>query len=250
MTEYQRKPVALVTGGSGGIGQAVCLAFAEAGYRVAVHYHRNKSGAEALAETIRERGCDAMCVQSDLAGIADAESVVRQVNARLGRVDVLVNNAGAAMQKLFLDTDEADWRRMMAVDLDAVFYMTKAVLPGMLHEHAGVILNISSMWGQVGGSMETAYSAAKAGVIGLTRALAKELGMSGVRVNCVAPGVIDTPMNGMLDDEALEELRQETPLCRIGTPEDVALSCVFLAGKGGAFYTGQVLAPNGGMVIG
>lgn len=244
-----RSRVVLITGGSGGIGSAVARTFAENGYRVAIQYCHNGTAAIELAEELKNLGADAVCVQADLSSMEGAVSAVEWVEKNFGRVDVLINNAGIAMQKLFIDMTEADWKRMFAVDVDSVFYCTKAVLDGMLREHNGVIINISSMWGQVGASMETAYSAAKAAMIGLTKALAKELGPNGIRVNCVAPGVIDTPMNRMLSDETMEELKEETPLMTIGTPTDVAETCLFLAGESGRFYTGQVLAPNGGMVI-
>lgn len=245
-----RKPVVLITGGSGGIGREIAAEFAKAGYRVAVHYHQNEAAARQVVRSLREQGQEAICVQSALDSMEDAKALVEQVKQNFGAVDVLINNAGIAMQKLFIDTTAADWRRMFAVDVDSAFYTIQAVLPDMLHAHEGVILNVSSMWGQVGASMEVAYAAAKAALIGLTYALAKELGPNGVRVNCVAPGVIDTPMNDMLPDGALAELCGEIPLMRIGMPTDVAKTCLFLAGEGGRYYTGQVLAPNGGMVIG
>ena len=166
-----------------------------------------------------------------------------------GRIDVLVCNAGIARQELFTDITEASWREVMGVDLDGVFYCAQAVLPDMLHRKAGKIITLSSMWGQVGASCEVAYSTAKAGVIGLTKALAKELGPSGITVNCVAPGVIDTEMNGNLPQDIKDELAEETPLERLGTPEDVAQAVWFLASSAGDFFTGQILAPNGGLII-
>ena len=162
---------------------------------------------------------------------------------------MLVCNAGIARQELFTDITEASWREVMGVDLDGVFYCAQAVLPDMLHRKAGKIITLSSMWGQVGASCEVAYSTAKAGVIGLTKALAKELGPSGITVNCVAPGVIDTEMNGNLPQDVKDELAEETPLERLGTPEDVAQAVWFLAPPAGDFFTGQVLAPNGGLII-
>ena len=165
------------------------------------------------------------------------------------RIDVLVCNAGIARQELFTDITAASWREVMGVDLDGVFYCAQAVLQDMLHRKAGKIITLSSMWGQVGASCEVAYSTAKAGVIGLTKALAKELGPSGITVNCVAPGVIDTEMNGNLSQDIKDELAEETPLERLGTPEDVAQAVWFLASPAGDFFTGQVLAPNGGLII-
>ena len=166
-----------------------------------------------------------------------------------GTPDLMVCYAGVARQELFTQTSPESWRSLMGVNLDGVFHCCQAVLPGMLHRKAGKIITLSSMWGQVGASCEVAYSAAKAGVIGLTKALAKELGPSGITVNCVAPGVIDTEMNAALDPETKAALGEETPLGRLGTPRDVAEAICFLAGPGGDYFTGQVLAPNGGFVI-
>ncbi|MDC0700747.1 SDR family oxidoreductase, partial [Blautia wexlerae] len=164
-------------------------------------------------------------------------------------VDVLVNNAGIAQQKLFTDLTDTDWDRIFAVDVKGVFLCCQAALPHMIHEKRGAIVNISSMWGQVGASCEVHYSAAKAAVIGLTKALAKELGPSQIRVNCIAPGVIATEMNDLLGAETLEALREETPLEAIGTAEQVADAVRFLASDQASFITGQVLGVNGGMVI-
>jgi 3-oxoacyl-[acyl-carrier protein] reductase len=162
---------------------------------------------------------------------------------------VLVNNAGVAQQKLFTDLSVDEWQRMMAIHVDGAFYTCRAVLPDMIRAHSGSIVNISSMWGQTGGSCEVHYSTAKAALIGLTKALAKEVGPAGIRVNCVAPGVIRTDMLAELSRETLNDLEEETPLCRLGTPEDVASAVSFLVSDGAGFITGQVLAPNGGIVI-
>lgn len=244
-----RKPVALITGGSGGIGQAIVNAFAKNGYRVVLQYHKNEAKAKQIVQKLQQDGYEAICVQSDLDSLAAADTLVAAIHQNFGAVDTLVHSTGIAQQKLFCDLTEVDWKRMMSVNLDSAFYCTKAVLSDMLSAHNGSIIYLSSMWGQVGASMEVHYSTSKAGLIGLTKALAKELGPNGIRVNCVAPGVIDTPMNDILSEETLEMLAEETPLGMIGKPQDVAESCLFLAGESGRFYTGQVLAPNGGMVI-
>lgn len=208
-----------------------------------------KDQAEALAEELAALGVPVKVYVCDVAQREQVQAMTAAFLREFGRIDVLVCNAGIARQELFTDITEAGWREVMGVDLDGVFYCAQAVLPDMLHRKAGKIITLSSMWGQVGASCEVAYSTAKAGVIGLTKALAKELGPSGITVNCVAPGVIDTEMNGNLPQDIKDELAEETPLERLGTPEDVAQAVWFLASSAGDFFTGQVLAPNGGFLI-
>lgn len=208
-----------------------------------------KDQAEALAEELAALGVPVKVYVCDVAQREQVQAMTAAFLREFGRIDVLVCNAGIARQELFTDITEAGWREVMGVDLDGVFYCAQAVLPDMLHRKAGKIITLSSMWGQVGASCEVAYSTAKAGVIGLTKALAKELGPSGITVNCVAPGVIDTEMNGNLSQDIKDELAEETPLERLGTPEDVAQAVWFLASSAGDFFTGQVLAPNGGLII-
>lgn len=208
-----------------------------------------KDRAEALAEELAALGVPVKVYVCDVAQREQVQAMTAAFLREFGRIDVLVCNAGIARQELFIDITEAGWREVMGVDLDGVFYCAQAVLPDMLHRKAGKIITLSSMWGQVGASCEVAYSTAKAGVIGLTKALAKELGPSGITVNCVAPGVIDTEMNGNLSQDIKDELAEETPLERLGTPEDVAQAVWFLASSAGDFFTGQVLAPNGGFLI-
>lgn len=208
-----------------------------------------KDQAEALAEELAALSVPVKVYVCDVAQREQVQAMTAAFLREFGRIDVLVCNAGIARQELFTDITEASWREVMGVDLDGVFYCAQAVLPDMLHRKAGKIITLSSMWGQVGASCEVAYSTAKAGVIGLTKALAKELGPSGITVNCVAPGVIDTEMNGNLPQDIKDELAEETPLERLGTPEDVAQTVWFLASPAGDFFTGQVLAPNGGLII-
>lgn len=208
-----------------------------------------KDQAEALAEELAALGVPVKVYVCDVAQREQVQAMTAAFLREFGRIDVLVCNAGIARHELFTDITEAGWREVMGVDLDGVFYCAQAVLPDMLHRKAGKIITLSSMWGQVGASCEVAYSTAKAGVIGLTKALAKELGPSGITVNCVAPGVIDTEMNGNLPQDIKDELAEETPLERLGTPEDVAQAVWFLASSAGDFFTGQVLAPNGGLII-
>jgi len=241
--------VALVTGASRGIGAAIARRLARAGARVIINYCRSEQKAKQLAEEICALGGQAAAMQADVSDEAQVRAMVGQIECLWGPVEILVHNAGIAEQKLFVDMTAADWRRMMAVHLDGAFYASSAVLPGMIGAQKGSIIYISSMWGQVGASCEAHYAAAKAGVIGLARSLAKEYGLSGVRVNCVAPGMIETEMNRMISPEAKQEIIDETPLAMIGTPEDVAEAVAYLASDRAKFITGQVLSPNGGYVI-
>ena len=208
-----------------------------------------KDRAEALAEELAALGVPVKVYVCDVAQREQVQAMTAAFLREFGRIDVLVCNAGIARQELFTDITEASWREVMGVDLDGVFYCAQAALPDMLHRKAGKIITLSSMWGQVGASCEVAYSTAKAGVIGMTKALAKELGPSGITGNCAAPGVIDTEKNGNLPQDIKDELAEETPLERLGTPEDVAQAVWFLASSAGDFFTGQVLAPNGGLII-
>ena len=240
---------AFVTGGSRGIGRAIVRRLAAEGYAVGINYLRSREAAEALAAEILGQGGRALAVRADVADREAVDAAVREVEEKLGPVTALVNNAGIAQNDLFQDTPEALWRRMFAVHADGAFHTIQAVLPHMLHEKAGGIVNISSIWGLRGASCEVAYAASKAAVIGLTRSLAMELAPSHIRVNCVAPGVIATEMNQGLDAGTLAALREETPLGAIGTPGDVARAVLWLAGEGASFVTGQVIGVNGGFVI-
>ena len=214
-----------------------------------INYHTSQEKARTLAGELEAMGVPVGLYPCDVSQQAQVEGMLAAFLRDFGRIDVLVCNAGIARQELFTDITAEGWRRMLGVNLDGVFHCCQAALPDMLHRKAGKIITLSSMWGQVGASCEVAYSAAKAGVIGLTRALAKELGPSGITVNCVAPGVIETEMNGLLSQETKAALAEETPLERFGTPQDVAEAIWFLASQGGNFFTGQVLSPNGGYII-
>lgn len=240
---------ALVTGASRGIGRAIALQLAADGYAVALHCVQALDAAQEVCDEITLRNGRAKIYCCDIADGDAVEQMVRQITADFGAIDVLVNNAGIAQQKLFTDITPAEWQRMMAVHVDGAYYTCHACLPDMIRQHSGVIVNIASMWGQVGASCEVHYSTAKAALIGMTKALAKEVGPAGVRVNCVAPGVIQTDMLAELDEETLSALAEETPLCRLGTPQDIAAAVSFLVSDNAAFITGQVLAPNGGFVI-
>lgn len=245
--DFMDRKTVLVTGGSGGIGQAIAKAFAARGHWVAVHYCGNQAGAQAACEAITQKGGRALAFPADLSHEEEVDRLFTGVEARLGPVGILINNAGIAWQGLLTDMTLDQWRQVLDVNLTSAFLCCRRALPGMIRAKSGCIVNVSSMWGQRGASCEAAYSAAKAGLIGLTQALALEEGPSGVRVNCVAPGVIDTPINARLGPEALAELKEETPLLRLGTPEDVAKAAVYLSEA--EFVTGQVLGVNGGFIL-
>ena len=235
----------LISGGDRGIGAAAAQAFYAAGYRVAVLYHQNAEAAARLEKALP--GCTV--VQCDVASRASCELAFHTVEQALGHVDVLVCNAGIAQQKLFTDITPEEWQRMLDVNLSGAFHLCQLALPGMIHRKAGRILTVSSMWGQTGGSCEVHYSAAKAGLIGLTKALAQEDGPSGVTVNCVAPGVIDTDMMAAFTAEDKAALAEETPVGRLGSAAEVAALLVYLAGENAGYITGQVFGVNGGLVI-
>ena len=241
-----KQRIALITGGSRGIGAAAVRAFAAAGWRVAFCWHSNRQAAEALAA---EFPGQVLAVQADVADRVQVQAMFERVQAEFGAPDTLVCNAGIAQQKLFSDITEADWDTMFDVNTKGVYRVIQAVLPQLLERQAGSIVTVSSIWGQTGGSCEVHYSASKAAVIGLTKALAKELGLSGIRVNCVSPGVIDTDMNRIHGEEVMRELAEETPLGRNGTPEEVADVIYWLASEQSKFVTGQVLGVNGGFYI-
>ena len=235
----------LISGGDRGIGAAAARAFWQAGYRVAVLYHKNAEAAAALEKALP--GCT--IVQCDVASRASCEVAFHTVEQAVGHVDVLVSNAGIAQQKLFTDITPEEWQHMLDVNLSGAFHLCQLALPGMIRRKAGRILTVSSMWGQTGGSCEVHYSAAKAGLIGLTKALAKEEGPSGITVNCVAPGVIDTDMMAAFTAEDKAALAEETPVGRLGSADEVAQLLVFLAGESAGYITGQVFGVNGGLVI-
>lgn len=239
--------VMVVTGASRGIGAEIAYRAAGQGYHVILNYNRSETGAKETASRIRETGGDCTLFQAD---VSDASQVagLKELLDRRG-VDVLVNNAGISSFSLFTDLTEDVWDRTFDVNVKGAFLTSRLCIPYMVHKKAGCIINISSIWGLTGASCEVHYSASKAALIGMTKALAKELGPSGIRVNCVAPGVIDTDMNGSLTPEDLAALKEETPLERIGTPYEIAKTVLFLASDDAGFITGQTISPNGGFVI-
>ena len=231
---------ALVTGGSGGIGASCAEALARDGFFVTVCYGKNREKAEAVAAKI-----GGQAIQADISDPGQVRRMMEQV----GIQDVLVCCAGIAWQGLLTDMTDEQWRKLFAVNLDGAFYCCREAIPGMVHQKSGSIITVSSMWGETGASCEVAYSASKAALIGFTKALAKELGPSHIRVNCVSPGVIDTDMNRVHSPETMAQLAADTPLERIGTPQDVAETVAFLASDRADFLTGQVIGVNGGYVI-
>lgn len=232
--------IALVTGGAGGIGTAICRSLAEDGYHVIVNYFHSREKAERIAAEING---SSVCFD-----VADAEAVRESVN-NLGHIDLLINNAGISEIELFTSIPQITADRILSVNLVGTMNCARAVLPSMINRKNGCIINISSMWGQCGASCEVDYSASKSGIIGFTKALAKEVAPSGIRVNCIAPGFIMTEMNNRFTPEELDAIRMEIPLEAFGEPRHIADAVSFLASSKAEYITGQVLAVNGGMII-
>ena len=240
----------LITGASRGIGRECALEFARQGAsNIIIGYNKSEAQALELEAILKEQGVNALALQADIRSKAEVNLMFRRVQAAFGPVHILVNNAGISGFSLFTDITEEMWDEMMDTNIKGMYLCCKDALPDMISEKDGAIVNISSIWGQVGASCEVHYSASKAAVIGLTKALAKELGPSNVRVNCVAPGVIQTDMLAVVDPQIQETLKEETPLMKLGTPSDIAKSVCFLCSPAASFITGQVLGVNGGFVI-
>lgn len=240
---------ALVTGSSRGIGRAVAIQLAQEGWPVCINYIQQQAAAEELVHQLRSEGHSAIAIQADVADRQAVNAMVAAAAAQLGPVELLVNNAGVAGQALFQDVTDEMWDRYMGVNLGGARNTIQAVLPHMLSEKRGCIVNVSSMWGLRGASCEVTYSCTKAALIALTRSLALELAPSHIRVNCVAPGVINTDMVQVLGQEVLDELAVQTPLGRLGTPEDIAHAVCFFASEKTSFITGQILTADGGFIV-
>lgn len=241
---------ALITGASRGIGTACAVAMAKCGYNIILNYNKSEEKAENLGKIIADNySVEVLCIKADVSDKKQVDEMVASATDKFKNIDVLINNAGISQQKLFTDITPAEWDEVIRTNLTSVYNVTHAVLPYMIKNHSGNIVNISSMWGQVGASCEVAYSASKAGVIGLTKALAKEVALSNIRVNCVAPGVVMTDMMSGFSDEDLQQIKEEIPLGELGAAKNIADTVAFLVSDKASYITGQVIGVNGGMVI-
>lgn len=243
------KKTVLITGASRGIGRATAKLFAESGYNVLINYNKSEEEAYDLYNSLKDKGYSVSIFKADVSNKFEVNLMINHCIGIFGKIDILVNNAGITQSKLFTDITDEDWKEMMDTNLNGIFYTTQKALQYMLPEMSGKIINISSIWGMVGGSFEVHYSTSKAAIIGMSKALAKELGPSNIQVNVIAPGVIQTDMLNDIDEDIIDTLREETPLMRLGTPEDIANCVLFLASEKSNFITGQVISPNGGFVI-
>ena len=239
----------LITGASRGIGRETAKLFAKNGYRVIINYNKSDKEANSLKDELLGLNCDCITAKADVSKIEEVEKMMDDVRAFSSHIDVLVNNAGVALRKLLCDTTEEEWDTLFNVNIKGIFNCTKAVLPRMIRQKSGKIVNISSILGINGAACEVAYSATKAAVIGFTQALAKEIGPCNITVNCVAPGVIETDMNKNLNSQDLDRIKDKTPLERIGQPIDIANFILFLASEDADFITRQVFNINGGLVL-
>ena len=245
----KNREIAVVTGGASGIGEATVRELCKDGMSVVINYNSSEAKAEALASELSFKGFDVVTFKADVAVSSEVNEMFEKIGKDFGIPSVLVCNSGIAQQKLFTDITDDDWNKMIGVNLTGVFNCCRAALPFMIREKYGRIINISSMWGQIGASCEVHYSAAKAGVIGLTKALAQEVAPSGITVNCIAPGAIETKMMASFSKDDIDALCDEIPLMRLGKADEIAAAVSFLASEKAGYITGQILGINGGMVI-
>ena len=241
------KQVAIVTGASRGIGREIAKKLARKGIKVIANYYQSEQAANELKKELEEEKIEIDIIKADVSKREEARKLVEHVIKTYGNIDILINNAGIAEFREFTKISDEDWDRMLRINLNSVFIMSQEVVENMIHNKKGCIINISSIWGMVGSSCEVHYSTAKAGINGMTKALAKELGPSNIRVNAIAPGMIDTDMNQDMSEADIEEIRKQTPLGRIGTPKDIAQCVLWLVED--EYTTGQVISPNGGWII-
>ena len=243
------KKTALVTGASRGIGKAIATLFAKNGYNVLINYNKSEDEAMKLYNDLKDEGFSVDVYKADVSKKEEVNFMINYCIGKFESIDVLVNNAGISRTNLFTDISYEEWNEVINTNLNSVFFTTQKSLQYMIPQMSGKIINISSIWGMVGGSYEVHYSTSKAAIIGMTKALAKELGPSNIQVNCIAPGVIQTDMLNNISNDTLDMLRDETPLMRLGTPDDIAQCALYLASENSNFLTGQVISPNGGFVI-
>jgi 3-oxoacyl-[acyl-carrier protein] reductase len=237
----------LITGGSRGIGKCIAENLAKEGYNVVLNYNKSEKQAKQIKKDLEEQGINIEICKADVSKREEVKKLIKFTLNKFGNIDVLINNAGIAKLQMFNDITDSDWNEMISTNLNSVFYTTQEALPNMIHNKNGCIINISSIWGLVGASCEVAYSVSKAGIDGMTKSLAKELGPSNIRVNSIAPGIIDTDMNSNLDDKTKKEITEEIPLNRIGKPIDIYRCAKWLVED--EYTTGQIISPNGGWII-
>ena len=243
------KKTAVITGSSLGIGAAIAQELSNENMNIVINYNRSKEQALKLLSELREKGTQSIAIKADVSKHNEALNLINTAINEFGKIDILVNNAGISCQKLFTDMSPSEFDNIFKTNLYSMFYCTQVAVRDMLKRHYGKIVNISSIWGITGASCEVAYSSSKAAVIGFTKSLAQELGPSNINVNCVAPGVIQTNMNKFLSENELEELINNTPLCRVGYPYEIAKAVKFLALPDSDFITGQIISPNGGFLV-
>ena len=243
------KKTVVITGASKGIGAATAILFARKDYNVVLNYNESYQTANLLASSLSRQGYSVMPFKANVTNRLETDLMMKEAKYKFGSIDVLINNAGVSSTGLITDIDDFDVDKIFDVNLKGVYNCCRSVVPYLVEQKAGKIINISSMWGQVGASCEVAYSAAKAGVIGLTKALAKELAPSGITVNSIAPGLIETTMNSNISVEDLDAFVEEIPLGRMGNPDEIAAAALYLSSNAADYITGQVLSINGGYVI-